>query len=95
MCLRFDKKHKGNTFGQRALSHPNSISISQDPERSESLEELEVVKEDCVIVKKILEEEVWTTITFTPTVPHCSLATLIGICSFQDNYDKKTNKVFV
>ena len=26
------------------------------------------------------EEELWIQITFTPTVPHCSLATLIGLC---------------
>ena len=26
------------------------------------------------------EEELWIKIEFTPTVPHCSLATLIGLC---------------
>lgn len=26
------------------------------------------------------EEELWIQIEFTPTVPHCSLATLIGLC---------------
>ena len=26
------------------------------------------------------EEELWIRIEFTPTVPHCSLATLIGLC---------------
>ena len=26
------------------------------------------------------EDEVWIKIEFTPTVPHCSLATLIGLC---------------
>ena len=26
------------------------------------------------------EEELWIHIAFTPTVPHCSLATLIGLC---------------
>ena len=25
-------------------------------------------------------EELWIKIEFTPTVPHCSLATLIGLC---------------
>ena len=45
----------------------------------ESLEELKVVKEDSVWVRTVRDEEVWVTITFTPTVPHCSLATLIGI----------------
>ena len=26
------------------------------------------------------EEELWINISFTPTVPHCSLATMIGLC---------------
>ena len=26
------------------------------------------------------DEEVWIRVQFTPTVPHCSLATLIGLC---------------
>ena len=26
------------------------------------------------------QEELWIKIEFTPTVPHCSLATLIGLC---------------
>ena len=26
------------------------------------------------------EEELWIKLVFTPTVPHCSLATLIGLC---------------
>ena len=26
------------------------------------------------------EKELWIKIVFTPTVPHCSLATLIGLC---------------
>lgn len=51
----------------------------QDPERIESLEDLRVVKEEDVVVKKSSDEVVQVTITFTPTVPHCSLATLIGI----------------
>ena len=55
--------------------------LSQDPERPETLEELEVVKEEGVMVRCVKEEEVWVTITFTPTVPHCSLATLIGTIS--------------
>lgn len=26
------------------------------------------------------DDEIWIRIDFTPTVPHCSLATLIGLC---------------
>lgn len=50
----------------------------QDPERPESLEDLEVVKEEDVTVKQ-KGDEMWITVEFTPTVPHCSLATLIGM----------------
>ena len=77
----------------------------KDPERPNTLEELDVVKEDCITVQHCVpgcgvkrqpqhgtgeseadsvqedaEEELWIHIAFTPTVPHCSLATLIGLC---------------
>ena len=78
----------------------------KDPERPNTLEELDVVKEGCVTVQRCVpgcgvnrqphcetgksetdsvqedeeEEELWIHIVFTPTVPHCSLATLIGLC---------------
>ena len=49
------------------------IRTIQDPEKPETLEELDVVQED-------LEKPGYymAKITFVPTVPHCSLATLIG-----------------
>ena len=52
----------------------------QDPEKPETLEELDVVQEDFVEVRENLEKPGYYTakITFVPTVPHCSLATLIG-----------------
>ncbi|XP_071506671.1 cytosolic iron-sulfur assembly component 2A-like [Diadema antillarum] len=54
----------------------------RDPEKPNSLEELEVVYEDGVIVSALETEEQghMINIEFTPTVPHCSLATLIGLC---------------
>lgn len=54
----------------------------QDPEKPNSLEELEVVYEDGVSVSALETEEQGhlINIEFTPTVPHCSLATLIGLC---------------
>ena len=56
------------------------IRTIQDPEKPETLEELDVVQEDLVQVRENLEKPGYYTakITFVPTVPHCSLATLIG-----------------
>ena len=50
------------------------------------LEELEVVTESCVEVQEINEDDYLVIIRFTPTVPHCSLATLIGKVLDKDIY---------
>lgn len=50
-----------------------------DPEKPQTLEELEVVREDDVFVYR-QSDEMWIRLEFTPTVPHCSLASLIGLC---------------
>lgn len=58
----------------------------RDPEHPHTLEELNVVHEESISVKRVPpgsgeeEDELWIRIEFTPTVPHCSLATLIGLC---------------
>mmetsp|Transcript_34995 Transcript_34995/g.68729 ORF Transcript_34995/g.68729 Transcript_34995/m.68729 type:complete len:153 (+) Transcript_34995:56-514(+) len=55
------------------------IRSIQDPEHPHTLEELRVVQEGHVYVKHENNRDsvvVW----FTPTVPHCSLATMIGLC---------------
>uniref|UniRef100_A0A6I8NNC3 Cytosolic iron-sulfur assembly component 2A n=1 Tax=Ornithorhynchus anatinus TaxID=9258 RepID=A0A6I8NNC3_ORNAN len=60
---------------------PNDlIRTIRDPEKPNTLEELEVVTESCVKVKEVDEDDYLVIIRFTPTVPHCSLATLIGLC---------------
>ncbi|XP_030433627.1 cytosolic iron-sulfur assembly component 2A isoform X1 [Gopherus flavomarginatus] len=64
----------------RALEVYDIIRTIRDPEKPNTLEELEVVTESCVEVHEIGEDEYLVTIRFTPTVPHCSLATLIGLC---------------
>ena len=51
----------------------------RDPEHPYSLEELNVVREESIVVKDNLRECI-IRIEFTPTVPHCTLATLIGLC---------------
>ncbi|XP_075102078.1 protein AE7-like isoform X2 [Nicotiana tabacum] len=49
----------------------------KDPEHPYSLEELKVITEDAVEVK---DERSYVRVTFTPTVEHCSMATIIGLC---------------
>lgn len=54
----------------------------KDPEKEETLEELDVVRESLVSVNRISPESTFYSVRveFVPTVPHCSLATLIGLC---------------
>ena len=51
-------------------------------EKPETLEELDVVQEDLIEVTELTESpgRFVIKIAFVPTVPHCSLATLIGLC---------------
>lgn len=78
------KGARGNPFCEsqrRFLIVPlvsDIIRTIRDPEKPNTLEELEVVTENCVEVQEIGEDEYLVIIRFTPTVPHCSLATLIG-----------------
>ncbi|KAJ1179189.1 hypothetical protein NDU88_004425 [Pleurodeles waltl] len=65
---------------ERALEVYDIIRSIRDPEKPNTLEELEVVTENCVTVQDLSDEEYLVVIHFTPTVPHCSLATLIGLC---------------
>jgi metal-sulfur cluster biosynthetic enzyme len=51
----------------------------KDPEHPFTLEELLVVKEEFISIVPI-DNYFSITIFFTPTVPHCSLAALIGLC---------------
>ncbi|CAK9818433.1 MIP18 family protein galla-1 [Anthophora quadrimaculata] len=53
----------------------------KDPEKPQTLEQLDVVYEDCVEISRQTPKGVYVIhIEFNPTVPHCSLATLIGLC---------------
>ncbi|CAH0550338.1 unnamed protein product [Brassicogethes aeneus] len=57
------------------------IRTIKDPEKPNTLEELNVVYEDGVEVKEpTLGKVDVIRVEFNPTVPHCSLATLIGLC---------------
>ncbi|RLM65684.1 protein AE7-like [Panicum miliaceum] len=49
----------------------------KDPEHPYSLEQLNVVTEDSI---ELNDERHYVRVTFTPTVEHCSMATVIGLC---------------
>ncbi|KAG7249600.1 hypothetical protein CRUP_007085 [Coryphaenoides rupestris] len=63
---------------EKALEVYDVIRSIRDPEKPSTLEELDVVTESCVEVREIRDQEYLIIIKFSPTVPHCSLATLIG-----------------
>ncbi|CAB1432775.1 unnamed protein product [Pleuronectes platessa] len=63
---------------EKALEVYDVIRSIRDPEKPNTLEELDVVTEKCVEVQELGEDEYLIIIKFSPTVPHCSLATLIG-----------------
>ncbi|XDB58262.1 hypothetical protein AB1E18_011674 [Capra hircus] len=65
---------------EKALEVYDLIRTIRDPEKPNTLEELEAVTESCVEVQEINEDDYLVIIRFKPTVPHCSLATLIGLC---------------
>lgn len=53
----------------------------RDPEKPSTLEDLKVVYEDGIIIQPPTSDNVQVVrVEFNPTVPHCSLATLIGLC---------------
>jgi len=60
----------------------NLLRGVRDPEKEETLEDLCVVREELVSVRKIPSNQnaFSVEVLFVPTVPHCSLATLIGLC---------------
>ena len=68
------------------------IRCIEDPEKASSLEDLGVFSEDDVSVSRFpgVAGAYYVRVQLTPTVPHCSLATLIGLCvrvRLQENLD--------
>ncbi|XP_050109315.1 protein AE7-like isoform X2 [Malus sylvestris] len=59
---------------QEIFDHIRDI---KDPEHPYSLEELKVITEDAIEVDDGCG---YVRVTFTPTVEHCSMATVIGLC---------------
>ncbi|KAJ8931599.1 hypothetical protein NQ314_015461, partial [Rhamnusium bicolor] len=57
------------------------IRTIKDPEKPNTLEELSVVYEEGIKVSEPTSGKINVVrVEFNPTVPHCSLATLIGLC---------------
>lgn len=52
----------------------------KDPEKPNTLEDLQVITEESVQVLMLKDGGYYVRIDFFPTVPHCSLASLIGLC---------------
>ncbi|XP_009464050.1 PREDICTED: mitotic spindle-associated MMXD complex subunit MIP18 [Nipponia nippon] len=59
-----------------SLTRPHLIRSINDPEHPLTLEELNVVEQVRV---KVNDAESTVAVEFTPTIPHCSMATLIGL----------------
>ncbi|RLN39296.1 uncharacterized protein C2845_PM01G14540 [Panicum miliaceum] len=65
-------------FARRIRAGGGSEGVDiKDPEHPYSLEQLNVVTEDSV---ELNDERNYVRVTFTPTVEHCSMATVIGLC---------------
>uniref|UniRef100_A0A1A9WJN6 MIP18 family-like domain-containing protein n=1 Tax=Glossina brevipalpis TaxID=37001 RepID=A0A1A9WJN6_9MUSC len=59
----------------------DALRTIRDPEKPATLEDLNVIYEDGISVMPPTKSNVSVVrIEFNPTVPHCSLATLIGLC---------------
>ncbi|KAM3373851.1 hypothetical protein P3S68_012565 [Capsicum galapagoense] len=80
------ERYKGDsscTNREQVIPTPHVVRSAEayedikDPEHPYSLEDLKVLTEDSIEVD---DEQSYIRVTFTPTVEHCSMATLIGLC---------------
>lgn len=62
---------------KKLIHFEDAIRKINDPEHPMSLEELGVVQLEHIEVNN---EDKSVAIKYTPTIPHCSMATLIGLC---------------
>lgn len=68
-------------FSSNLFLPSDYLRTIRDPEKPQTLEDLNVVYESGIFVQKPTPDNVYVIrIEFNPTVPHCSLATLIGLC---------------
>ncbi|EFN82371.1 UPF0195 protein CG30152 [Harpegnathos saltator] len=79
LILKTDTEMKESVYGKLRTIY--LLRTIKDPEKPQTLEQLDVVYEDCVSVCHCTPGGVSVIrVEFNPTVPHCSLATLIGLC---------------
>ncbi|KAK9275758.1 hypothetical protein L1049_023027 [Liquidambar formosana] len=72
------KERRVQDYARQCLSNEKWDCIDiKDPEHPYSLEELKVITEDAIEVD---DNHSHVRVTFTPTVEHCSMATVIGLC---------------
>ncbi|XP_044016160.1 MIP18 family protein galla-1 isoform X2 [Aphidius gifuensis] len=77
----FDKNYNITDENELKDTVYDILRTIKDPEKPQTLEELDVVYEDCVSITKTIPNGTHVIrVEFNPTVPHCSLATLIGLC---------------
>ncbi|KAK0087342.1 hypothetical protein PV325_001227 [Microctonus aethiopoides] len=81
----FDKKTRCEFTEKDRIELKESVydllRTIKDPEKPQTLEQLEVVYEECVNICQPIPNGAYVIrVEFNPTVPHCSLATLIGLC---------------
>lgn len=77
MSEAFENDDNGDLKQMRELVYDLIRGII-DPEKPETLEELNVVSEEDISVCR-LNKDYLIKVVFVPTVPHCSLASLIGL----------------
>lgn len=77
MSEAFENDDNGGLKQMRELVYDLIRGII-DPEKPETLEELNVVSEEDIFVCR-LDKDYLIKVVFVPTVPHCSLASLIGL----------------
>ncbi|XP_055319914.1 MIP18 family protein galla-1 isoform X2 [Sitodiplosis mosellana] len=86
-----DNNDNTNTTSLQSLGYQNETELREtiydmlrtirDPEKPSTLEDLKVVYEEGIFVQPPTSDDVQVVrVEFNPTVPHCSLATLIGLC---------------
>ncbi|ESQ45444.1 hypothetical protein EUTSA_v10010765mg [Eutrema salsugineum] len=66
-----------SVFFLGVLYIPKYVRDIRDPEHPYTLEQLSVLSEDSITVDDKLDRIL---ITFTPTIQHCSMANVIGLC---------------
>jgi metal-sulfur cluster biosynthetic enzyme len=78
------KCYASDEFSQSEALHPfdvyQMIADIRDPEHPHTLADLGIVDDENITVIHSPPSTVRINVTFTPTVGHCSLASLIGLC---------------